>query len=423
MNRAGRRCLSVEHLESRQLLASDLHNFLVPQDVNDDNRITSLDALHIINFLNARNPAVAVGTDAPGFLDVTDDGRISALDALHVIHSLNQRSGDSQVPSGNWVRMNSDNSIQAAVRLEHGDSGVELEVRLRGANVDQDHAVYLEDSWIGTIQVDGNGRGQLALQPNSGLVGQLPDLLASGLQVVRLKVDGIGNVDLLNRENQPSGSGQSGNSDRLNASEVFFARLKLDGQIRGEAFSANQGERRFLGVYARGLTPESIVAVRVDGIEVVSLQANRLGVVVGRIDASSIVNFPDIRAGTSIEIGDYSGEFLSLVDRPRPDPPRNIYVSHFRHEGILGSAELILAEGRTVLSLRLGRVSPLSVHGIFIDDVQIAEVHAGRQGVIEFRYDSRRGDSLLAPIPELTRESILRVGTVASARLVKIGPG
>ena len=420
MRRNSRSKLMIETLEARQLLAADLHNFLAPLDVNDDGRVNSIDALLIINELNTRNLLSSGESKSSSFVDVNDDGRVSAVDALTVINSLNRRIMDDSQATDPWIRISGEGSTQAAVQLKSSDDGIELEIRMRGILEDQSHAVFLEDTWIGAIEIDGRGRGHIRLHPGDGLDGQLPDLLASGRQLVNLKIDGVGEVFLHNNASDDLNSSQAADSRRMSHSSVFGARLMNDGETRGHALVAEHGQRKFLGVFARGLTPGTFYRVAVDRVEVATLQANRAGVVIGRIDTSQIENIPVVQAGTRIRVGDYSGEFIALGDRPRPDPPKNIYVAQFSREGILGGAELILSEDRTVLNLRLGRVESSGEYELFIDDVKIAEVRAGRAGIIEFRYDSRQGDTLLAPIPTLHRESVLRVGTVARARLVKV---
>jgi len=65
-----------------------------PHDVNNDGFITPLDALIVINYLNANGsqqlPVPPVAPDEPPpFLDCTGDGNVTPLDALHVINDLN----------------------------------------------------------------------------------------------------------------------------------------------------------------------------------------------------------------------------------------------------------------------------------------------------------------------------------------------
>ncbi len=81
------------------------HNTSDPDDVNQDGRITPLDALSIINYLNAQtaksNGSASAGSAQAAAqsggnplitalpLDVNGDGIVSALDALKVINALN----------------------------------------------------------------------------------------------------------------------------------------------------------------------------------------------------------------------------------------------------------------------------------------------------------------------------------------------
>lgn len=419
MNRNAHRRLSMEPLEARQLLAADLHNFLAPYDVNDDGRTTAMDALRVINRLNARTDSNSDDSGPFGYIDVNDDGRVSSLDALNVINWLNQSNLDGTNDANHWISISGEGSVRAVVRLGRVDQGMELEVRLRGASSDHSYAVFMDDDWVGTLEVNERGRGHLNLRPDLGLDGQLPSLLAAGRTVMNIKIEGVGEVQILNDGSNSDGTSLAGDSGQF---ALYGARLRADGQVRGEAMFVQHGERKLLRVYARGLTAGESYSVRVGEVEVASLRANRAGVVIGRIDATQIDNFPTVQQGTHIHVAGYSGEFILLREQPRPDPPRDIYVARFRQERIFGNAELIVSQERTVLDLRLVRAAAESVHDIFIDDVKIAEVRAGRNGVIEFRYDSHRGDTLLAPIPTITNESVIRIGTLAHARLIKVGP-
>src|SRR5690554_2133818 len=91
-----------EQLEMRAMMAGDLnpfHNYYWHSDVNADNIVTPLDALLIVNELNA-NGSRPLATDSGGaegelvnstnlFMDVSGDGYLSPLDALLVINDLN----------------------------------------------------------------------------------------------------------------------------------------------------------------------------------------------------------------------------------------------------------------------------------------------------------------------------------------------
>lgn len=96
-NRSQRR-LSLESLEGRSLMAGipGYHNISMPFDVDNDLRITPLDALVVINRINSgqiNNQTGSDGEDAASnpivFCDVDADGLVSPLDALAVINQLN----------------------------------------------------------------------------------------------------------------------------------------------------------------------------------------------------------------------------------------------------------------------------------------------------------------------------------------------
>lgn len=70
------------------------HNTFDPIDVNDDGNCTALDALIVINTLNAGS------SSAPEFVDVNADHFASALDALLVINFLNEQPTDPLVGEG-----------------------------------------------------------------------------------------------------------------------------------------------------------------------------------------------------------------------------------------------------------------------------------------------------------------------------------
>ncbi|MEM6979778.1 MAG: dockerin type I domain-containing protein, partial [Planctomycetota bacterium] len=74
-------------------------NSQLPEDVNGNNEVTAVDALQIINDLNARQSS-EIGfdeSDGPS-VDVTNDGRVTALDALLVINYLNSQDAHRSAP-------------------------------------------------------------------------------------------------------------------------------------------------------------------------------------------------------------------------------------------------------------------------------------------------------------------------------------
>ena len=90
-----RRRLRVEKLAQRTLLAADWSNPDEAADVNDDDRVSALDALLVINHLNKEEASGEPITEESNPLlgrdfypDVNADGRVTALDALRVVNSI-----------------------------------------------------------------------------------------------------------------------------------------------------------------------------------------------------------------------------------------------------------------------------------------------------------------------------------------------
>jgi hypothetical protein len=87
----------LEALEARQLLTvapTPVHNALIAEDTNLDFRVSALDALMVVNHLNARSAGgegelTTFSQSNNSYLDVNNDGRVTALDALRVINRLN----------------------------------------------------------------------------------------------------------------------------------------------------------------------------------------------------------------------------------------------------------------------------------------------------------------------------------------------
>ena len=81
-----------ESLEDRRLLAAGWHNALMPTDVNDDGKTAPIDALMIINKLEADGsmelPALAASERPSAYYDTTNDGVLSPIDALRVINYI-----------------------------------------------------------------------------------------------------------------------------------------------------------------------------------------------------------------------------------------------------------------------------------------------------------------------------------------------
>jgi hypothetical protein len=86
-----------------EVSASPWHNVSRPNDVNNDQVVTPLDALLIINDINTYSPRVLAtsgsgGFVPPPFIDVNNDGLVSPIDALLVINHLNSSAANGEAP-------------------------------------------------------------------------------------------------------------------------------------------------------------------------------------------------------------------------------------------------------------------------------------------------------------------------------------
>jgi hypothetical protein len=286
---------------------------------------------------------------------------------------------------------------------------------LQNADKGESKELFLDDKWIGSIAADSRGRGLLKINSNNELADRMAELLMEGRKTATLRVDSVAQVELENKG--PQNVVRSVENRQLLEGSVFSARLNVDGQNRGEVLFAKRGDREFLGFYARGLTAGQSYDIAINGTVVANATANRLGVIAKRFHVGDIENFPEIKAGSVIEIADYRGEFVSLKDRL--NLPKAVHIANLSGNRLLGAAELIITNDRTLLGVQLGRVEANTTYSLFIDDIKIAEVKSGPRGFINFRYDSARGDKLLVDLPTINENSVFRVGEIASGKLVK----
>lgn len=120
------RQIRLEQLERRELMAADVlpfHNQLYAHDVDGDFQISPLDALVVINELNATGARSLEGQSAfednNRNFDVDADNALTPLDALSVINRLNSAEGEPFQPlvgvRYEFFRVNADGSVGAAI--------------------------------------------------------------------------------------------------------------------------------------------------------------------------------------------------------------------------------------------------------------------------------------------------------------------
>lgn len=83
-----------------QRVDSPYYNAGLPEDVNEDEEVSALDALRIINDLNLNGARELTRDEViTSMLDVTNDGIVTALDALRVINYLNREGTADSEPT------------------------------------------------------------------------------------------------------------------------------------------------------------------------------------------------------------------------------------------------------------------------------------------------------------------------------------
>ncbi|MFC1759518.1 GEVED domain-containing protein, partial [Planctomycetota bacterium] len=113
-------------------------------DVNDDDNVSPIDALLVINDLNGQAAARTAGSNH--YLDVSGDGAISPIDALLVINYLNRPTTAAAVPSESRVAGALDASTESTIHSgpttpgpvvgESNDSDAR-ETEIRGENANE----------------------------------------------------------------------------------------------------------------------------------------------------------------------------------------------------------------------------------------------------------------------------------------------
>ena len=143
-----RRILISEALEPRILLANDLpfQNQGQPLDVNRDLKVSSLDALQVLNFVGVNGldfqlPAV---NDSVRFPDVNGSRNVSSLDALLIINRLSpelppllvSRLVNDSAPGNSENLDFITNAYDLEFAVTSADGGEQLEIRINGSDSD-----------------------------------------------------------------------------------------------------------------------------------------------------------------------------------------------------------------------------------------------------------------------------------------------
>ncbi len=197
------RSLRMESLERRNLLAGDgFHNFIEPADVNNDEAVSAVDALTIINSLNrSQEFGEEIGSTSDSYLDVNDDGYASAVDALMVINQLNlglaSTSGDLQ------ARFSGVAGERAKVEFEQAGQTRKLEVKVQNAAASSTLDVSINGATVGTVTTDANGRGRIELRELNPAGQPLPSVSPGDT----VTITGLGSA-VLSRNDDDFGIGE-----------------------------------------------------------------------------------------------------------------------------------------------------------------------------------------------------------------------
>lgn len=464
--RRTRKSLRVESLEPRRLLAAEgFHNFLSPLDTNDDQVVSPLDALSIINFVNRstdqQQDAVA---DLRGlYLDVNDDSRVTPIDALRVINDLNRNAGDAvdrvfaQLRGDDGARMRAE-----FIRDTVGDLvNQRFEVRLQNGIPGREYPVFFDGGLIGQVVADPVGRG--VLEVVSDAVDQAPileDIAARVDGIINgglVHVDGLGGVMLAGEGESAAGAGEN-HDDTVRIPDfgmlpnlqditgpVYASTLRQDGDLQGAAYFSELDSGFSLGLVARGFEPGQSYVVTLDGVNILNVTAGRYGVVSliydsTDADAQPLLNpAPEILDGSTISIG--SGSMLvtgtlnyleiPFLDRPRNRPPsgegsgiidrieRTLVAPLDELTGVNDVDGLVTYTPRGdgyYLGVALRGAARRQDYNVLIDGVTVATVRSNFLGLVIFRQTGV--DALADGFPVVTEDSIVEIQGLASGDFI-----
>lgn len=126
---------------SNRVQQTPWQNAIEPLDVNSDNSVAPIDALRIINKINADGAGElpAANGEPANYYDVSGDGFVSSIDALRVIQILNKFSGGSGEPAGEPVDSVAP-AAEAAVNSGAADAYFALSLADSDDDSDEDEA-------------------------------------------------------------------------------------------------------------------------------------------------------------------------------------------------------------------------------------------------------------------------------------------
>lgn len=329
VRRTNRRPLRVESLESRALMAADaFHNFVMPNDVDDDGSVTPLDALVVINRIN--QGADDSQRNSGRFHDVDDDRAVSPLDALKVINHLNTPTATSPLRFEASRLPVTTQQVRARVEMESFGAETELKIRVDNAPVSKTLDVSLNDIALGQLVTDSRGRGQLVLSRGDDNRNHLP--LPAAIQSLSREMEIVigdivrGPLGTVTKSESTTGGASAGSSGSTSSvSQEFVARFdSVAGVLRSAEYeqeTENGITKRKFKAQIEHAAPNTSYAVVVNGVSVGSVITNSRGK--GSLslttqpkdakDTPMPTNFPNVSIGTTISIGGLTSSFVSSV--------------------------------------------------------------------------------------------------------------
>lgn len=468
--RRTQKSLRVETLESRRLLAAEaFHNFLNPLDVNDDQLVSPVDALSIINHINRTvDQSLETGLQIRDrFLDVNDDMRVTPIDALRVINHLNRDAAAAVDRVFAQLRSNEGGRMRAEfVRDAVGDLIRDrFEVRLQNGIPGREYPVFFDGGLVGQVTADPVGRGVLEIV--SDVVDQVPlleDIAARVNGTVGgglVHIDGLGGVMLAGEGEGDNGQGGhgSGEGDTIRIPDfgmlprlqditgpVYATALRQDGDLAGAAYYSGVEEGFALGLVARGFEADQTYDVAIDGVTILNVTAGRYGVVSilydsTDADAEPLVNpLPEVLdgsvitvgAGTMLVSGTFDGLEIPFLNRPGNRPPagdgsglidrlERTLVAPLDGDRVDGLVTYTPRGDGYYLGIALRGAERRESYNVLIDGVTVATVRANFLGLVIFR---QTGDDAAADgFPVVTEDSVVEIEGLATGEFITAEEG
>ncbi|MFO1065365.1 MAG: LamG-like jellyroll fold domain-containing protein [Pirellulales bacterium] len=196
-----RRVLICERMEARRLLVSDWRNPVDSLDIDGNHQVAPLDALTIINELNAgRSGALtAPHTASAPYLDATGDHFVTALDALYVINQLNHYPNGNRTLAGGSFVSETDVTVTLGQTTGRRQLQVQINTQFDSRNLPDEESdllsVYLLDPNTGQTLVDAGQSGSALFSLTSNTSRPALGLVNWNGSVLTIDVSQVNSVD------------------------------------------------------------------------------------------------------------------------------------------------------------------------------------------------------------------------------------